>query len=111
MIHSDVIRGHIDTIILKLLLESDMYGYEIANEIKLRTNNKFNIKEATLYSVVGRLESRELIVSYTGEKTHGGKRRYYRVTSLGKAYYKEMIQEWMLLREIMIDMLGSDLGE
>ena len=108
MIHSDVIRGHIDTIILKLLLEKDMYGYEIANEIKDRTKNKFNIKEATLYSVVGRLESRELIVSYMGEKTHGGKRRYYRVTPLGKAYYKEMIQEWELLREIMRDMLGSD---
>lgn len=109
MINSDVIRGHIDTIILKLLLEKDMYGYEIANEIKQRTNNKFNIKEATLYSVVSRLESRELIVSYIGEKTHGGKRRYYRVTPLGKAYYKEMIEEWNLLREIMKDMLGSDI--
>ncbi len=108
MIHSDVIRGHIDTIILKLLMEKDMYGYEIANEIKDRTKNKFNIKEATLYSVVGRLETRELINSYTGEKTHGGKRRYYQVTPLGKAYYKEMVQEWALLRQIMADMLGSD---
>lgn len=108
MIHSDVIRGHIDTIVLKLLLEKDMYGYEIANVIKDRTNNKFNIKEATLYSVVQRLESRELIVSYMGEKTHGGKRRYYQVTPLGKAYYKEMIQEWILLKEIIAAMLGSD---
>jgi len=111
MIHSDVIRGHIDTIILKLLIEKDMYGYEIANEIKERTNNKFNIKEATLYSVVGRLETRELIQSYIGEKTHGGKRRYYKITSLGKAYYHEMIEEWDLLREIMKDMLGSDIDE
>lgn len=108
MIHSDVIRGHIDTIILNLLLERDRYGYEIAGEIKQRTENKFDIKEATLYSVVQRLESRELIVSYTGEKTHGGKRRYYQVTPLGKAYYNEMIKEWKLLREIMIAMLGSD---
>lgn len=108
MIHSDVIRGHIDTIILKLLSEKDMYGYQIAGEIKTRTNNLFDIKEATLYSVVQRLESRELIKSYIGEKTHGGKRRYYQVTSLGKAYYKEMIQEWKMLREIMIRMLGSD---
>jgi len=108
MIHSDVIRGHIDTIILKLLIEKDMYGYEIANEIKERTKNKFNIKEATLYSVVTRLEFKELITSYMGEKTHGGKRRYYRLTPLGKAYYKEMLEEWALLREIMSNMLGSD---
>lgn len=108
MISSDVIRGHVDTIILKLLLEKEMYGYEIASVIKERTNNKFNIKEATLYSVVSRLEARELITSYVGEKTHGGKRRYYKVTPLGRAYYKELLEEWKMLRKIMFDMLGSD---
>jgi len=108
MISSDVIRGHVDTIILKLLLEKEMYGYEIASVIKERTHNKFNIKEATLYSVVSRLEARELITSYVGEKTHGGKRRYYKVTPLGRAYYKELLEEWKMLREIMFDMLGSD---
>lgn len=108
MISSDVIRGHIDTIILKLLMEKDRYGYEIAGEITARTNDKFQIKEATLYAVVGRLENRELITSYVGEKTHGGKRRYYRVTPLGRAYYQELIKEWDLLRSIMKDMLGSE---
>ena len=111
MISSDVIRGHIDTIILKLLLEKDRYGYELANEIKSRTKAKFDIKEATLYSVVGRLETKELITSYMGEKSHGGKRRYYRVTPLGKAYYKEMLQEYRLLGEIMKAMLGSEINE
>ena len=111
MISSDVIRGHIDTIILKLLLEKDRYGYELANEIKERTQSKFDIKEATLYSVVQRLEQKELISSYMGEKSHGGKRRYYKVTPLGRAYYKEMIQEYRLLGEIMKAMLGSELYE
>ncbi len=108
MISSDVVRGHVDTVVLKLLLEKEMYGYEIANEIKARTQNKFEIKEATLYAVVQRLESKELITSYMGEKSHGGKRRYYRVTPLGRAYFKELIDEWRLLRQIMVEMLGSD---
>jgi PadR family transcriptional regulator, regulatory protein PadR len=108
LISSDVVRGHVDTVILRLLLEKEMYGYEIANEIKARTQNKFEIKEATLYAVVQRLESKELISSYMGEKSHGGKRRYYRVTPLGRAYYKELIDEWRLLRQIMVEMLGSD---
>jgi len=103
-----VVRGHVDTVVLKLLLEKEMYGYEIANEIKARTQNKFEIKEATLYAVVQRLESKELITSYMGEKSHGGKRRYYRVTPLGRAYFKELIDEWRLLRQIMVEMLGSD---
>ncbi|MGD9963957.1 MAG: PadR family transcriptional regulator [Candidatus Izemoplasmatales bacterium] len=107
MINSDVIRGHIETIILKLLSEKDMYGYELVNVIKERTNNLFMIKEATLYAVLQRLEKKELISSYLGEKTYGGKRRYYRVTSLGKAYFKEMLNEWNMLREIMFNMLGD----
>ncbi|MBN2541102.1 MAG: helix-turn-helix transcriptional regulator [Bacilli bacterium] len=109
MINSDIIRGNIDTIILKLLQEKDMYGYEIVNEIKERTNNVFDIKEATLYSVVQRLESKELISSYMGEKSHGRKRRYYRITSFGKAYYKELIHEYKTLKEIMINILGDDI--
>ncbi|MDD3129458.1 MAG: PadR family transcriptional regulator [Candidatus Izemoplasmatales bacterium] len=107
MINSDVIRGHIETIILKLLIEKDMYGYELVNLIKNRTNNLFQIKEATLYAVLQRLEKKELISSYLGEKTFGGKRRYYRVTPLGRAYFKEMLEEWNMLRKIMFNMLGD----
>lgn len=110
MISSDIIRGNIDTIILKLLQEKDMYGYEIVNEIKNRTNNLFDIKEATLYSVVQRLEKRELISSYKGEKSHGRTRRYYRITSFGKAYYKELLNEFKILKEIMIQILGGDIS-
>jgi len=107
MINSDVIRGHIETIILKLLIEKDMYGYELVNVIKDRTKNLFQIKEATLYAVLQRLEKKELISSYLGEKTYGGKRRYYKVTPLGKAYFQEMLSEWNMLREIMFNMLGD----
>ncbi|MDT8337142.1 MAG: PadR family transcriptional regulator [Candidatus Izemoplasmatales bacterium] len=107
MINSDVIRGHIETIILKLLIEKDMYGYELVNVIKERTNNLFEIKEATLYAVLQRLEKKELISSYLGEKTFGGKRRYYKVSPLGKAYFHEMLSEWNTLRVIMFNMLGD----
>ena len=78
LINSDIIRGHLESVILKLIIEQDRYGYEIASCIKERTNQTFVIKEATLYSIVSRLESRDLIESYIGEKTHGKKRRYYK---------------------------------
>ncbi len=111
MISSDVIRGHIDTITLKLLIEKDMYGYELVSVIKDRSKNLFNIKEATLYSVLQRLETRELIVSYLGEKSYGRKRRYYKITPLGRAYFKEMIKEWKILKDIMHNMLGVQENE
>jgi len=111
VINSDIIRGNIDAIILKLLMEKDRYGYELANEIKSRTNDRFQIKEATLYSAVTRLESRELISSYVGEKSHGGQRRYYRITTFGKAYFAELMKDFCELREIMKAILGSDYHE
>lgn len=101
MIRSDIIRGHLDSIILPLILEKDRYGYEISKEIGLRTNNRFLIKEATLYAVFQRLEKKELIESYFGNVSQGGKRKYYRITMLGKAYLKEISKEWQEIKEII----------
>ncbi|MEN2768019.1 PadR family transcriptional regulator [Ornithinibacillus xuwenensis] len=101
MIRSDIIRGHLDSIILRLIMEKDRYGYEISKEISQRTDERFQIKEATLYAVFQRLEKKELIESYFGSESKGGKRKYYRITTLGKAYFKETVEEWEETKEIM----------
>ncbi|MBO2536179.1 MULTISPECIES: PadR family transcriptional regulator [Rummeliibacillus] len=101
MIRSDIIRGHLDSIILRLIMEKDRYGFEISKEISLRTGNKFQIKEATLYAVFQRLEKKELIESYYGSVSKGGKRKYYRITTLGKAFFKETVVEWQETKEII----------
>ncbi|WP_080874507.1 PadR family transcriptional regulator [Oceanobacillus timonensis] len=101
MIRSDIIRGHLESIILRLIYENDQYGYEISKQISLRTENRFQIKEATLYAVFQRLEKKGLIESYNGKVSHGGKRKYYRMTMLGKAYLKETAREWEETKEII----------
>lgn len=101
MISSDIIRGHLDAIILRLIYEKDRYGYEISNEIALRTNDEFKIKEATLYAVFQRLAKKGLIKSYLGDVSFGGRRRYYRITELGAAYLKEEIDNWHSARKII----------
>ena len=101
MIRSDITRGHLDSIILRLIWEKDRYGYEILKEISSRTENRFQIKEATLYAVFQRLEKREFIESYYGNVSHGGKRKYYRMTTLGKAYLRETVEEWKETKEII----------
>ncbi len=100
-ISSDVLRGHLEGIILTLIAEQDRYGYELAREIRTRTDDAFDMKEATLYSIIQRLEKKELITSYIGERSHGGKRRYYRLTPLGKAYLREKRNEWQTLKRLM----------
>jgi PadR family transcriptional regulator PadR len=101
LISSDIIRGHLDAIILRLIYEKDCYGYEISNEIIDRTNNEFKIKEASLYAVLQRLVKKELIESYLGDISLGGRRRYYRITNLGRAYLKEEIRNWHNARDII----------
>lgn len=108
MISSDIIRGHLDAILLCLIGEKDRYGYEISREISLRTQDRFQIKEATLYAVFQRLEKRGLIRSYEGGVSLGGKRRYYAVTPAGRAYLAEGRREWSAVKEIIDIFLEGD---
>ena len=52
----DLIRGHTDTIILASLMDGDSYGYKINKDILTRTDNQYELKEATLYTAFKRLE-------------------------------------------------------
>ena len=56
MISSDVIRGYNDIMILCLLLDGDSYGYEISKRINEITEEKYKMKETTLYSAFTRSE-------------------------------------------------------
>jgi PadR family transcriptional regulator PadR len=66
MISSDIIRGYIDTMILYLLLNEPSYGYEISKKIKELTDEKYIMKETTLYSAFKRMEANGYIESYMG---------------------------------------------
>lgn len=107
-ISSDLIRGHLEVVILKLIIEKDRYAYEISNQITQRSKEQFSIKEATLYAMVQRLEKKALIESYIGTKSKGSKRRYYTITTLGKAYYQERLKEWQELKTVMTSLLEAN---
>lgn len=106
-ISSDILRGHLDAIILRLILEKDRYGYEIAKEIARRTGGGFEIKEATLYAAIQRLERNRYLVSYSGQVTHGRARKYYKATPAGEAYFLEQRCEWQATRNV-IDQLMEE---
>lgn len=101
MISSDVIRGYNDTIILYLLLEEPSYGYMISKRIRELTDEKYIIKETTLYSAFTRLEKNGFVESFYGNETNGKRRTYYRITEAGRVYYKEKCQEWQITKEVI----------
>ncbi len=100
-ISSDVIRGYNDTMILFLLQKAPSYGYEISKSIKALTDEKYVIKETTLYSAFTRMEENGYVESYSQEAENGKRRTYYRITQKGKSYYTEKCEEWKLTQEVV----------
>ena len=111
MISSDVIRGYNDTIILFTLLDRESYGYEISKKIRKITDEKYIIKETTLYSAFTRLSKKGYIIAYPGEETFGKKRTYYKITSEGLAFYLEKEKEWEVTKEVVDKFLGGSKNE
>ncbi len=106
-ISADLIRGHINTIILRSLYDGDKYGYDIISEIKKKSGGLYVIKEPTLYSALKRLEALSYVQSYYGDYSNGGRRKYFSLTDEGKRFTEKNLSEWEYSRTI-IDSLISD---
>jgi PadR family transcriptional regulator PadR len=102
---SDLLRGHTDTIILKLLVDGDKYGYEITKLVHEHSAQQYELKEATMYSSLKRLENDGHITSYWGSETQGGRRKYYRITNTGNGLYKLNKQNWDYAKQILDELL------
>ena len=105
--NTDLIRGHVITIILRSLQGNDKYGYEICREIEVKSEGSYVLKQPTLYSCLKRLESQGYITSYWGEISNGGRRRYYSLTEKGEEFLERDKQEWEFSRTL-INRLLSD---
>jgi PadR family transcriptional regulator, regulatory protein PadR len=105
----EVLKGYIDVIILSVLYDEDMYGYLIAKKIKEKSKEEFEMKEATLYVSLKRLEKRGYIKGYwnDNEGTSGGRRRYYSITDEGKENYLRCSSEWEALKKILDNFMGG----
>lgn len=106
-VNIDLIRGHVDTIILKSLYNEDKYGYEILNEIKDKSKGMYTLKQPTLYSCLKRLEKQGYIRSYKGDTSNGAQRVYYSLQPAGRAFLESDQHQWEFSRTI-IDSLLSD---
>ena len=108
-ISADLIRGHINTIILRTLYERDKYGYEIIEEIESKSHGQYTLKQPTLYSALKRLETQGYINAYwkTDEISQGGRRKYYTLTDSGREITEKNQAEWEYSRTV-IDNLISD---
>ena len=89
----NVSSGNTSMLLLQLLSERDMYGYEMIDTLRQKSENVFELKAGTLYPLLHGLEDKELVVVY--EEEMGGKtRKYYRLTKKGRGMLAKKTEEW-----------------
>lgn len=94
-------------VVLRLLEEKPMYGYEITQEMKKRSGGKYTI--SILYPVLYRLIEQGYIDEDRTEVVGGRARTYYAITPEGKAYFKKTLQEYFNIHNVFSDLMeGAD---
>ncbi len=98
---SELIKGTLKTIVLKLLADnSKMYGYEITQRVKELTSERIQLTEGALYPTLHAMEDEGLVtteIEYIGKRV----RKYYKLSTTGKARSKERISEFADFVETM----------
>ncbi len=90
----ELLKGNTETLLLSLLRQQPMYGYQIIKEIEKRSQGYFKFKEGTLYPALHRMEVTGLIRGSWERLPSGRERRYYYLTEKGLQLLEEKIAEW-----------------
>ena len=105
MYSSELIKGTLKTIVLKLLSENDkMYGYEITQKVKELTGGKIQLTEGALYPTLHALEAQGILTTEV-ENVGNRLRKYYSVTSSGKQLANDKVNEFSDFVSTMIFLL------
>lgn len=105
---SQMKKGVLDMLVLKLLEENEKYGYQIIQELKEKSNDRFLLKEGTLYPILYRLEDDNYIESRWSEAQ--GKRvprKYYILTEEGRIALREITALWMDITQNVFKIIGE----
>ncbi|HLR42430.1 MAG TPA: helix-turn-helix transcriptional regulator [Pseudogracilibacillus sp.] len=106
MFNRELVKGSTSLLVLQLLNERDMYGYELVKEIENRSENNLQIKEGSLYPGLHKLEKQEYIEAYWREQDKGPARKYYRLTTAGEEILAERTSEWHRYVQVMTKLIG-----
>jgi PadR family transcriptional regulator, regulatory protein PadR len=90
---SELLKGHLDALLLALLEEGPLHGYAIIERLRLRSGDLFDLPEGTVYPALYRLE-RAGSISSTRAVVDGRSRRVYRLARHGRAVLDSSRRDW-----------------
>ena len=89
-----LMKGSTDSLLLYLISQQPMYGYQIIKELERRSRGYFKFKEGTLYPALHRLERAGLILGKWQSLPSGRHRRYYYITNKGNRVLVAKMDQW-----------------
>ncbi|TWT62501.1 helix-turn-helix transcriptional regulator [Rubinisphaera italica] len=104
-----LISGTLELMILEVLANSPSYGYEITQSVKIRSGERFLLKEGSLYPGLHRLERKKMLESFW-QQVEGRKRKYYRITALGQKELAQKRKTWSEFSAGIQGILGANCG-
>jgi PadR family transcriptional regulator PadR len=102
----EFLTGTVTVLILHLLGEREMYGYEMLEEAERRSERTFALKEGTLYPALHAMERNGLLAATWRQSDEGRARKYYRLTAKGRRTARAKTEQWTSLATAMNAILG-----
>lgn len=109
-VSKELLKGSTNMLVLSLLENENMYGYQMIKELSQKSQNIFEFQEGTLYPILHGLEEKNYITSYW-EEASGKKRKYYSITKNGKKHLEEKKEEWKTFSNGIHQVIGGVLFE
>lgn len=110
MVDPKLLRGSLETIVLKLLDDHDeMYGYEITQKVKALTADQIQLTEGALYPILHKLEGQGILstrIASIGNR----KRKYYSLTDEGNERVTEKLSDFEVFVQSMQLILNPKMG-
>ncbi|WP_367566672.1 PadR family transcriptional regulator [Lacrimispora sp.] len=94
-------------LVLKLLKQQSMYGYQIIRELEQQSHHVFQLQEGTLYPILHSLEQQGAVTSHKQIADNGRVRKYYAITSHGQKLLKEKTEEWNTYQTAINQVMGG----
>lgn len=93
-VNKELVKGSTSMLVLGVLEEKEMYGYQIIKELEQRSETVFSLKEGTLYPILHVLEQDGFLEAYWEDTSSARKRRFYRITKKGRKGLDRQKEEW-----------------
>lgn len=104
-IDKSLLSGSTTLLVLKMLSEEEMYGYQMIQTLAKRSDDTFTLREGTLYPILHDLESKGCVESFSQLTPGGRQRKYYRITDKGAALLRDKTAEWQHFSEKVNDVV------